>query len=178
MRCGARNQCRRWRKIGVTWSRRDPLKINLAASLITIWMLTSKLLTYLLPPVVSAYLTKLSELLSVYASASTMWCRRLHEGYTDFSCKKSSIQSTCHHQVNDLICWALRHTYIPTTKKPTGFLRGDGKRADGHDLGPLAGCTMPHLGRHCGRHLRIVLFFIHIFSAWQCCWGSNAEKTF
>ena len=64
-----------------------------------------------------------------------MWCKCFH----CHSSKRSSGQSTCHHQVNDLIWRALRRADIPTMKELTGYLRGDGKRPDGFTLVPWQG---------------------------------------
>ena len=58
------------------------------------------------------------------------WC--LH----GLACKRSAGRSNHHQQLNDLIWRALKRADIPSTKEPTGLLRGDGKRPDGLTLVP------------------------------------------
>ena len=53
------------------------------------------------------------------------------------SCKHSAGRSTRHQQLNDLIWRTLKRADIPSTKEPTGLLRGDGKRTNGLTLVPL-----------------------------------------
>ena len=55
-------------------------------------------------------------------------------GLPGLACKRSAGRSTRHQQLNYLIWRALKRTDIPSTKKPTGLLRGDGKRPGGLTL--------------------------------------------
>ena len=48
------------------------------------------------------------------------------------SCKRSTGRATPQHQINVLIGRALKRSDISATKEPTGLLRDDGKRPDGH----------------------------------------------
>ena len=50
--------------------------------------------------------------------------------------KRSAGRSTRHQQLNDLISCAHKREDSPSTKEPTGLLRGDGKRPDGLTLVP------------------------------------------
>ena len=50
--------------------------------------------------------------------------------------KRSAGRSTRHQQLNDFIWRTLKRADIPSTKEPTGLLRGDGKRPDGLTLVP------------------------------------------
>ena len=50
--------------------------------------------------------------------------------------KRNAGRSTRHQQLNDLIWRALKRADIPSTKEPTGLLRGDGNRPDGRTLVP------------------------------------------
>ena len=52
------------------------------------------------------------------------------------ACKRSAGRSTRHQQLNDLSWRALKRADIPSTKEPTGLLRGDEKRPDGLTLVP------------------------------------------
>ena len=53
-----------------------------------------------------------------------------------FSCKRSSARIQRHTYVNDVIWRALQRAAVPSTKEPTGLVRGDGKRPDGLTLLP------------------------------------------
>ena len=57
-------------------------------------------------------------------------------GLHGLACKSSAGSSTRHQQLNDLIWRVLKRADIPSTKEPTGLLRGDGKRPDGLTLVP------------------------------------------
>ena len=57
-------------------------------------------------------------------------------GLHGLACKRSAGRSTRHQQLNDLIWRALKRADIPSTKEPTGLLRGDGKRPDGLTIVP------------------------------------------
>ena len=57
-------------------------------------------------------------------------------GLHGLACKRSAGRSTRHQQLNDLIWRELKRADIPSTKEPTGLLRGDGKRPDGLTLVP------------------------------------------
>ena len=56
------------------------------------------------------------------------------QGLHGLACKRSAGRSTRHQQLNDLIWRALKRADIPSTKKPTELLRGDGKRRKGLTL--------------------------------------------
>ena len=58
------------------------------------------------------------------------------KGTNGLSWKRSTGHSTCHHQINDAIWWALKRANVPATKEPMGLLRGDGKHLDGLALVP------------------------------------------
>ena len=57
-------------------------------------------------------------------------------GLHGLACKRSAVRSTRHQQLNDRIWRALKRADIPSTKEPTGLLRGCGKRPDGLTLVP------------------------------------------
>ena len=57
-------------------------------------------------------------------------------GLHGLACKRSAGRLTRHQQLNDIIWRALKRADIPSTKEPTGLLRGDGKRPDGLILVP------------------------------------------
>ena len=52
-------------------------------------------------------------------------------GLHGLACKRSAGRSTRHQQLSDLIWRALKRADVPSTKEPTGLLRGDEKRPDG-----------------------------------------------
>ena len=65
-----------------------------------------------------------------FPCGANVYARGLH----GLACKRSAGRSTRHQQLNDLIWRALKRVDIPSTKEPTGLLRGDGKRPDGLTL--------------------------------------------